>query len=101
MPEGPLAHRVEQGTFNPKVPGSSPGRPTTKAARRQALKELLGLDEPLLGPGYATGPPMWRVASTWLSRSSPPMDAILDDQSCGRSSTHRALIAHKIRLVTT
>ena len=22
------AHRVEQGTFNPKVPGSSPGRPT-------------------------------------------------------------------------
>ena len=29
MPEGPLAHRVEQGTFNPKVPGSSPGRPTS------------------------------------------------------------------------
>ncbi len=27
--EGPLAHRVEQGTFNPKVPGSSPGRPTS------------------------------------------------------------------------
>ncbi len=26
--QGPLAHRVEQGTFNPKVPGSSPGRPT-------------------------------------------------------------------------
>ncbi len=26
---GPLAHRVEQGTFNPKVPGSSPGRPTS------------------------------------------------------------------------
>ena len=26
---GSLAHRVEQGTFNPKVPGSSPGRPTT------------------------------------------------------------------------
>ena len=25
---GPLAHRVEQGTFNPKVPGSRPGRPT-------------------------------------------------------------------------
>ena len=29
LPEGPLAHRVEQGTFNPKVPGSSPGRPTS------------------------------------------------------------------------
>ena len=27
--EGPLAHQVEQGTFNPKVPGSSPGRPTS------------------------------------------------------------------------
>ena len=27
--KGPLAHRVEQGTFNPKVPGSSPGRPTS------------------------------------------------------------------------
>jgi hypothetical protein len=26
---GPLAHRVEQGTFNPKVPGSRPGRPTS------------------------------------------------------------------------
>ena len=25
---GPLAHREEQGTFNPKVPGSRPGRPT-------------------------------------------------------------------------
>ena len=26
---GSLAHRVEQGTFNPQVPGSSPGRPTS------------------------------------------------------------------------
>ena len=31
---GPLAHRVEQGTFNPKVPGSSPGRPTARQARK-------------------------------------------------------------------
>src|SRR5580658_1579069 len=30
IPAGPLAHQVEQGTFNPKVPGSSPGRPTSK-----------------------------------------------------------------------
>ena len=30
---GPLAHRVEQGTFNPKVPGSSPGRPTSFSDR--------------------------------------------------------------------
>ena len=40
---GPLAHRVEQGTFNPKVPGSSPGRPTDttdvidRSVRRSAL----------------------------------------------------------------
>ena len=27
---GPLAHPEEQGTFNPKVPGSRPGRPTIK-----------------------------------------------------------------------
>jgi hypothetical protein len=30
---GPLAHQVEQGTFNPKVPGSSPGRPTRESPR--------------------------------------------------------------------
>ena len=27
---GSLAHREEQGTFNPKVPGSRPGRPTKR-----------------------------------------------------------------------
>jgi hypothetical protein len=30
---GPLAHPEEQGTFNPKVPGSRPGRPTTSQFR--------------------------------------------------------------------
>ena len=34
FPAGPLAHQVEQGTFNPKVPGSSPGRPTLKVQFR-------------------------------------------------------------------
>ncbi len=29
---GPLAHRVEQGTFNPQVLGSSPRRPTDDQA---------------------------------------------------------------------
>src|SRR6202020_1747053 len=29
---GPLAHPEEQGTFNPKVPGSRPGRPTSSEA---------------------------------------------------------------------
>jgi len=28
--DGPLAHRVEQGTFNPKVRGSRPRRPTKR-----------------------------------------------------------------------
>ena len=39
LPDGPLAHRVEQGTFNPKVPGSSPGRPT----RSESLVRRVGL----------------------------------------------------------
>jgi len=30
MVGGPLAHQVEQGTFNPKVRGSRPRRPTKK-----------------------------------------------------------------------
>ena len=37
-PAGPLAHRVEQGTFNPKVPGSSPGRPTKKTGNVPASR---------------------------------------------------------------
>ncbi len=31
LAEGPLAQLVEQGTFNPKVAGSSPARPMAKA----------------------------------------------------------------------
>ena len=34
MGGGPLAHRVEQETFNLKVPGSSPGRPTERSRDR-------------------------------------------------------------------
>ena len=33
---GPLAHRVEQGTFNPKVQGSRPWRPTASTSRVRA-----------------------------------------------------------------
>jgi hypothetical protein len=32
---GPLAHRVEQGTFNPKVQGSRPWRPTSSESTRE------------------------------------------------------------------
>ena len=39
--QGPLAHRVEQGTFNPKVPGSSPGRPTIEIAGQTMFLELV------------------------------------------------------------
>jgi hypothetical protein len=42
---GPVAQLVEQGTFNPKVAGSIPARPTSKslqnrhsAARRETLR---------------------------------------------------------------
>ena len=35
---GPLAHPEEQGTFNPKVPGSRPGRPTRQSAEALELK---------------------------------------------------------------
>ena len=34
---GPLAHPEEQGTFNPKVPGSRPGRPTHKRPGQRRL----------------------------------------------------------------
>ena len=44
---GPLAHRVEQGTFNPKVPGSSPGRPT-ETRRRHRPTSATGLAVDLL-----------------------------------------------------
>ncbi len=37
---GPLAHPVEQGTFNPKVQGSRPWRPTTPAQQNPVLHEI-------------------------------------------------------------
>ncbi len=37
---GPLAHRVEQGTFNPKVLGSRPRRPTEKVLFRGGAAPL-------------------------------------------------------------
>ena len=45
-PAGPLAHRVEQGTFNPKVPGSSPGRPTERPRRSHSQSPLSGRARP-------------------------------------------------------
>ncbi len=41
---GPLAHRVEQGTFNPKVPGSRPGRPTFVSLWMPVWHWLIGLN---------------------------------------------------------
>ena len=34
---GPLAQLVEQGTFNPKVAGSTPSRPTMETAGQPAI----------------------------------------------------------------
>ncbi len=48
---GPLAHRVEQGTFNPKVPGSSPGRPTGKDLVDSLQSELIGRKPDALATG--------------------------------------------------
>ncbi len=48
---GPLAHRVEQGTFNPKVPGSSPGRPTGKDVVDSLQSELIGRKPDALATG--------------------------------------------------
>ena len=42
-PGGPLAHREEQGTFNPKVAGSRPARPTWSAASFGLAPFLVGL----------------------------------------------------------
>ena len=39
---GPLAHRLEKGTFNPKVLGSRPRRPTLKAKVTLLTLMLLG-----------------------------------------------------------
>jgi hypothetical protein len=49
--QGPVAQLVEQGTFNPKVAGSSPARPTrTDASQPQSgtLREV-GLDPRMTG----------------------------------------------------
>ena len=44
---GPLAHPEEQGTFNPKVPGSRPGRPTGNSL----FRGINGLSTRLSAPG--------------------------------------------------
>ena len=54
---GPLAHPEEQGTFNPKVPGSRPGRPTesgspsqpteTGPPRNSQFRRRIGLRHPM------------------------------------------------------
>src|SRR5581483_2517752 len=54
---GPLAHRVEQGTFNPKAPGSSPGRPTALAiAQRSARCMIVRSNESACRLGSAAPP---------------------------------------------
>src|SRR5215207_4644997 len=40
---GALAQLAEQRTFNPRVPGSIPGRPTSSQARRTAEQRLAGM----------------------------------------------------------
>ena len=46
---GPLAHPEEQRTFNPKVPGSRPGRPTRSEGISEGDTTILGAAAPLGG----------------------------------------------------
>jgi hypothetical protein len=59
---GPLAHPEEQGTFNPKVPGSRPGRPTVNCKTGTPKRMSSAIVWKLPGapvPGYAKeGTPM-------------------------------------------
>ncbi len=64
---GPLAHREEQGTFNPKVPGSRPGRPTKNPSAEGPWNHW-GLSVPLVAR---------------LARASPPLS--VDRHSCSLS----------------
>ena len=46
---GPLAHPVEQGTFNPKVARSRLARPTRKSAHRILAAAVATLNKRLIG----------------------------------------------------
>jgi hypothetical protein len=73
-PYGPLAHREEQGTFNPKVPRSRLGRPTNYLvtwlevpfASLKLASDLANRAGPHLGSGLAnrranSSPPSFRA----------------------------------------
>ncbi len=56
---GPLAHPEEQGTFNPKVPGSRPGRPTNSSSAREGWARgttVRARSSPTASPSSADGP---------------------------------------------
>ena len=76
MRRGPLAHREEQGTFNPKVRGSRPRRPTEKDLADSLWIELVDGKSGALATGRycvtgaATGEPV--AEASWRRHEGPP-----------------------------
>src|SRR6266576_422670 len=64
---GPVAQLVEQGTFNPKVTGSIPVRPTVTACRQRRDSRRFRANSSKVSVGYAVGyhAPRKRPPSTW------------------------------------
>ena len=71
---GPLAHPEEQRTFNPKVPGSRPGRPT----RSEHISEVSTLT--------IRGQPPPMVSHVWLRHG----DGVISQLSVDRSNSPTA-----------
>jgi hypothetical protein len=69
--KGPLAHRVEQGTFNPKVPGSRPGRPTEKTQFRAFLDTDTSGASSIPTGVPRVGDRRWREASDTVPTGGP------------------------------
>ena len=68
-PQGPLAQLVEQGTLNPKVGGSSPPRPTSKAPHSGVFSFSGPRRVPSGGAGAYRGPPAIAVGPLRRRRS--------------------------------
>ena len=75
---GPLAHREEQGTFNPKVPGSRPGRPTGESPGQQPVGRCCS---PEVGCCPARASTTWEAGVPGGVRQQQPASGV-----CGSAS---------------
>ena len=97
---GPLAHPEEQGTFNPKVPGSRPGRPTTQLhndtscrigdLQMQLTMELFGTVRSPPTRALADSP--WRKPTTGYIQAANPNAPVpaYTGTGPGRFAAHRS-----------